>query len=45
VLRTFHPELTELQRQVLDLLDIHTSVYSPVTCRVGRWRGGVWCDR
>jgi transposase len=31
VLRTFHPELTELQRQVLDLLDIPASVYSPVT--------------
>ena len=31
VLRTFHPELTDLQRQVLDLLDIPTSVYSPVT--------------
>jgi transposase len=29
VLRTFHPELTDLQRQVLDLLDIPTSVYSP----------------
>lgn len=29
VLRTFHPELTELQRQLLDLLDIPTSVYSP----------------
>jgi transposase len=31
VLRTFHPELTDLQRQVLDLLDIPTSVYSPAT--------------
>jgi transposase len=31
VLRTFHPELTDLQRQVLDLLDIPTSLYSPVT--------------
>jgi transposase len=30
VLRTFHPELTDLQQQVLDLLDIPTSVYSPV---------------
>jgi hypothetical protein len=30
-LRTFHPELTELQRQVLDLLDIPTTVYSPAT--------------
>jgi hypothetical protein len=29
VLRTFHPELTDLQRQVLDLLDIPTSLYSP----------------
>jgi len=29
VLRTFQPELTDLQRQVLDLLDIPTSVYSP----------------
>ena len=29
VLRTFHPELTELQRQVLDLLDIPATVYSP----------------
>jgi hypothetical protein len=29
VLRTFHPELTDLQQQVLDLLDIPTSVYSP----------------
>src|SRR5680860_258723 len=29
VLRTFHPELTDLQRQVLDLLDIPTSVYNP----------------
>ena len=31
VLRTFHPELTDLQQQVLDLLDIPASVYSPVT--------------
>ncbi len=31
VLRTFQPELTELQTQVLDLLDIPTSVYRPVT--------------
>jgi transposase len=31
VLRTFHPELTDLQRQVLDLLDIPTSAYSPTT--------------
>ncbi|MFO7961612.1 MAG: IS1634 family transposase, partial [Nitriliruptoraceae bacterium] len=31
VLRTFHPELTDLQQQVLDLLDIPTSIYSPVT--------------
>lgn len=31
VLRTFHPELTDLQRQVLDLLDIPTSLYSPAT--------------
>lgn len=30
-LRTFHPELTELQHQVLDLLDIPSSVYSPAT--------------
>jgi transposase len=30
-LRTFHPELTDLQRQVLDLLDIPTSVYNPAT--------------
>ena len=29
VLRTFQPELTELQRQVLDLLDIPTTVYNP----------------
>jgi hypothetical protein len=28
-LRTFQPELTDLQQQVLDLLDIPTSVYSP----------------
>lgn len=31
VLRTFHPELTDLQRQVLDLLDIPTSAYNPAT--------------
>ena len=31
VLRTFHPELTELQTQVLDLLDIPLSVYRPDT--------------
>ena len=31
VLRTFHPELTHLQRQVLDLLNIPATVYSPVT--------------
>jgi transposase len=31
VLRTFQPDLTELQRQVLDLLDIPTSLYSPAT--------------
>ena len=31
VLRTFQPELTELQAQVLDLLGIPSSVYSPVT--------------
>ena len=31
VLRTFHPELTDLQRQVLDLRDIPTSVYNPAT--------------
>ncbi len=31
VLRTFHPELTDLQQQVLDLLDIPATVYSPVT--------------
>jgi len=31
VLRTFHPQLTDLQRQVLDLLDIPLSVYRPVT--------------
>jgi transposase len=31
VLRTFHPDLTDLQRQVLDLLDTPTSIYSPVT--------------
>jgi hypothetical protein len=31
VLRTFHPDLTDLQQQVLDLLDIPTSVYSPAT--------------
>ena len=29
VLRTFHPELADLQRQVLDVLDIPASVYSP----------------
>jgi transposase len=29
VLRTFHPELTDLQLQVLALLDIPVSVYSP----------------
>ena len=29
VLRTFQPELTALQRQVLDLLDIPATVYSP----------------
>ena len=31
VLRTFHPELTGLQQQVLDLLDIPATVYSPTT--------------
>jgi len=31
VLRTFQPELTDLQQQVLDLLDIPTSAYSPAT--------------
>jgi transposase len=31
VLRTFHPELTDLQHQVLDLLDIPVSVYQPAT--------------
>ena len=31
VLRTFHPDLTDLQRQVLELLDIRTSIYNPVT--------------
>jgi transposase len=31
VLRTFHPELTDLQQQVLNLLDIPTSIYNPVT--------------
>jgi transposase len=31
VLRTFHPELTGLQRQVLDLLAIPTSLYNPAT--------------
>lgn len=31
VLRTFQPELTDLQHQVLDLLGIPTSIYSPVT--------------
>jgi len=30
-LRTFHPELTDLQRQVLNLLDIPTSTYNPAT--------------
>ena len=30
-LKTFQPELTDLQRQVLDLPDIPTSVYRPVT--------------
>jgi len=29
--QTFHPELTDLQRQVLDLLDIPATVYSPST--------------
>ena len=29
VLRTFQPELTELQRHILDLLDIPLSIYSP----------------
>jgi hypothetical protein len=29
VLRTFHPQLTDLQQQVLDLLDIPTTIYSP----------------
>jgi transposase len=29
IIRTFHPQLTELQCQVLDLLDIPTTVYSP----------------
>jgi len=29
VVRTFHPELTDLQHQVLDLLEIPTAVYSP----------------
>jgi transposase len=29
--QTFHPELTDLQRQVLDLLDIPTSAYTPWT--------------
>ncbi len=28
LIQTFHPELTDLQRQVLDLLDIPTSVYT-----------------
>jgi hypothetical protein len=28
-LQTFHPELTDLQRQVLDLLDIPETVYTP----------------
>ena len=31
VLRTFHPELADLQRQVLDPLDIGASVYSSAT--------------
>ena len=31
VLRTFHPQLTDLQRHILDPLDIPTSVYRPVT--------------
>jgi len=29
VLRTFHPELTDLQHQILTLLDIPTSLYQP----------------
>ncbi|HZJ04391.1 MAG TPA: IS1634 family transposase [Nocardioidaceae bacterium] len=29
--QTFHPELTELQTQVLDLLDIPTSAYTPTS--------------
>jgi len=29
ILRTFHPELTDLQRQILDLLDIPCSIYTP----------------
>ena len=34
VLRTFHPQFTELQRQGLDLLDISLSVYrTPRKCR------------
>jgi hypothetical protein len=28
VLRTFAPELTDLQHQILDLLDIPTAVYT-----------------
>jgi transposase len=31
VLRTFQPELTDLQQQVLNLLDIPTSLYNPAT--------------
>jgi hypothetical protein len=31
VLRTFHPELTDLQHQVLNLLNIPTSAYHPAT--------------
>jgi hypothetical protein len=31
VLRTFQPDLTDLQHQVLNLLDIPTSTYSPAT--------------
>ncbi len=31
VLRTFHPELTDLQRQVLHLLDIPADTFSPIT--------------
>jgi hypothetical protein len=29
--QTFQPELTDLQRQVLDLLDIPASVYTQAT--------------